>query len=258
MRKLFHLLIFLSPILMFYGCPLLHYGYKYPNGKIPETPVNLNSVNSQYDDINMTAPELIQNTLLIFSSNRGSKGGQFDIISHPISFKWNKSEGNFYINDDDPERFPYLDSLLELTHTSGNEYGPTSFIQTNYSNNSYSYKQYLFYSCDTSGTSNICWMSYSFNSSEDLNGQYKRNSVFGPKEIPFLNNSQFDEMYLTIKMSPWKYDYIDMPTDNVFEKIIYCDNSSGNFDLYSIDNPSKYTSGYFPFENQKSYQSETR
>jgi hypothetical protein len=173
----------------------------------------------------------------MFSSNRGSKGGQFDIISHPVSFVWNKTEGNFYVTDDDPGRFQYLDRLLELTRTPGNEYGPFSFIQTNYSNNTYWYKQYLFYSCDTSGTNNVYWMSYKFNSTTDFNSQFRKDSVFGPVEIPFLSSSHFDEMYLTLKMSPWIHDYLYEPTDNAVEKIVYCDNSSGNFDLYSIDIP---------------------
>jgi hypothetical protein len=236
MRKNRFILLLLSTIFLLYGCPI-HYGYKYPNGKIPEIPVNLNSVNSPFDDINMTAPVLVENTLLMFSSNRGSEGGQFDIISHPLSFIWNKTEGNFSVNEDDPERFKYLDRLLETTRSTGNEYGPLSFIQTNYSNNKYTYKQYLFYSCDTSGTNNIYWMSYTFNSSDDFNDQFNKDSISGPFAISFLNDPRFDEMYFTLKMSPWKYDYISKPTDNVFEKIIYCENSEGNFDLASIDIP---------------------
>lgn len=184
MKKIKHSLVIFSLLIMLYGCPI-HYGYKYPNGKIPETPVNLNSVNSSFDDINMSAPELMENTLLIFSSNRGTEGGKFDLISHPLSFVWNKTEGNFSVNDESPERFQYLDQLLELTKTKGNEFGPMSFIQTRYTDNIYSYKQYLFYSCDTSGTNDVYWMTYSFNGSAEYNNQFIKDSVFGPQEIPF-------------------------------------------------------------------------
>jgi len=221
----------------FYACPL-HYGYDYPNGKIPETPVNLSSANSEFDDINMSAPELNGQTLLIFSSNRNSSGADFDLIYHPISFHWNKTQGNFYIKDENTEGYSFLDQVLELANTEGNEYGPLSFFQTNYSNNKYTVKQYLFYSSDISGTSNINWMSYNFNADSSYNAQFKINNISGPREISFLNNASFDEKYLTLKMSPWEYDFDHYGTDNVIESIIYCDNSLGDLNLYSIDIPS--------------------
>jgi hypothetical protein len=249
MKNTTHTLILFLILLLLYGCSL-HYGYKYPNGKIPETPVNLSSVNSIFDDINMAAPELMENTLLMFSSNRGNEGGTFNIISHPLTFIWNKSEGNFYVTDDNNERFGYMDHLLEITRTPGNEYGPLSFIQTSYSNQTYFYKQYLFYSCDTSGTNNIYWLSYNFNSNDNFNDQFRIDSVAGPFETPFLNSSQIDEMYLTIKMSPWKYDYLNKPADNLYEKIIYCENSIGNYDLFSIDIPQNTPIDTFLFKGK--------
>lgn len=57
-------------------------------------------------------------------------------------------------------------------------------------------------------------------------------------------------MYFTLKMSPWKYSYISKPTDNVFEKIIYCENSGGNFDLASIDIPENSSLDNFLFKGK--------
>jgi hypothetical protein len=237
MKKMIIIPAFLLFVICFYGCPF-HYGYDHPNGKIPETPVNITNANSEFDDINMTSPELNEETLLIFSTNRKSSGGNFDLISHPISFHWDKREGNFYTTDDTLPEFAYLDQFIGLANTTGNEYGPFSFFQNIYGNNQYSERQYLFYSSDISGTNNINWMSYKFNNMRSYSSQFVPDSVSGPFEIPFLNNKGFDEMYFTLKMSPWINGYNSFPTDNVIESIIYCDNSLGDFNLYSIDIPS--------------------
>jgi hypothetical protein len=95
----------------------------------------------------------------------------------------------------------------------------------------------LFYSSDSSGTNNIYLITYNFSEDSSYTWQFDLNKITGPLEVPFLNNNSFDEMYLTLKMSPWEYGYHLLPTNNVFEKIIYCENSSGNFDLMSINIP---------------------
>jgi len=237
MKRILTIPLAIIALAVLYGCPG-HYGYDYPNGKIPEIPVNIASANSEYDDINMAAPELFEETLLIFSSNRKSQGANFDFVSHPMSFHWSKSSGTFSTVDENPQEYTYLDQFLGIANTSGNEYGPFSFFQTINTNNKYNDKQYLFYSTDISGTNNINWMIYTFNPDSSYATQFHPDSVKGPYEIPFLSNSGFDEMYFTLKMSPWEYEYQHKPFDNVFESIVYCNNSEGDFNLYSIKIPS--------------------
>jgi hypothetical protein len=117
MKKLFQTLAVLLLLLLLYGCPL-YYGYDYPTGKIPETPVNISSANSEYDDINMSAPTIFEETLLIFSSNRKSKGANFDLVFHPITFNWSKKSGVFSTEDQNPEAFKYLITLITNTTIS--------------------------------------------------------------------------------------------------------------------------------------------
>lgn len=234
--KLFQSFIILCIAILLWGCPL-KYGYDYPNGSIPETPVNMENINSEYDDVNMTAPELWEYNLIVFSSNRETQGGKFHLMVHPTSFLWDKTSGSFSTNDQGFEEYSYLNDFLAATKTYGNEYGPFTFYQNRQVDGKYIEKQYLFYSCDTSGTNDIYLLSYTFDSTRTFTEQFQASKMPAPHPIHFLCNEGFNEMYLTIKMSPTTYDFHRKPGDNVFEQLVYCDDSEGNFNIYTIDIP---------------------
>ena len=52
---------------------------KFTKGTFPDTIINLMDLNSPYDDYNVDLEEISGNIAIIFSSNRKSSGGQFDI-----------------------------------------------------------------------------------------------------------------------------------------------------------------------------------
>ncbi len=60
-------------------------GYKYNYGELPYNPVNLEDFNSEYDDYNSTAPTLGELLAFCFSTNRNSKGNDFDVIYQPMN-----------------------------------------------------------------------------------------------------------------------------------------------------------------------------
>lgn len=234
--KLIKTLLILTTAFLLWGCPI-NYGYKYPDGTIPTTPVNLENVNSEYDDINMTAPQLWEYNLIIFSSNRGTQGGTYDLVKHPTSFIWDKTSGNLTTNDQGFGEYDYLDNFILATQTTGNEYGPFTFYQNMDIDGENIDKQYLFYSCDKAGTNDIFLLSYTFDSTGTFTEQFQPSKMEIPRPIHFLCNEGYNEMYLTLKMSPISYDFHRKPYENDIEQLVYCDDSEGNFNIYTIDIP---------------------
>lgn len=186
-------------------------GYKYNQGSLPETPVNLADFNTVYDDYNSTAPSLGDLIPFCFSTNRNSLGTEFDIIYQPMNVNFNKTSGllkvtneydNWGIRMDD---FEIIKTGLAKLKTSGNEFGPSLLI----GNESNQFNFTLLYSTDVSGNSQINYISN------------KTISDFSePKEVAFLN-SEFEDMYPTIT------------TDK--SKIYFCSNRNGTaFNFYSI------------------------
>ncbi|HPR31771.1 MAG TPA: hypothetical protein PLK12_06740 [Prolixibacteraceae bacterium] len=222
--------------LVLWACPP-YYGYEYPDGTFPATPVNMENVNSEYDDINMTAPTLWANNLIVFASNRETQGGTFDLVCHPTSFIWDKTSGNLSVNDPEFDEFAYLDDFLAATRTPGNEYGPFTFYLNERIDGKYVDHQYFFYSSDTSGSQDVYFLKYTFDSTGTFTGQFQPSKLETPRPLNFLCNESYDEMYLTLKMSPISYDFHRKPGDDVCEQLVFCDNSEGNFNIYTIDIP---------------------
>jgi len=96
---------------------------KYPYGTFPDTVFNLLDINSVYDDYNTDLYQLTGNSPIIFSSNRKSAGGQFDLEQAIISFVFDQTTGNFGLgsamtND------AFLSKLISTAVTPGNDFGP--------------------------------------------------------------------------------------------------------------------------------------
>jgi hypothetical protein len=96
---------------------------KYNSGTFPDSVVNLAAINSQYDDYNISLPQFTGDAPIIFSSNRKSNGGQFDLEQAEISFVFDKSTGEFTINAM-MSSDPFLEKLIGKAITVGNDFGP--------------------------------------------------------------------------------------------------------------------------------------
>jgi hypothetical protein len=101
----------------------------YKLGTFPDTIMNLSFINSQYDDYNMDIYEITGNGQVIFSSNRKSSGGQFDLEQAEIRFSFDQTSGDFHLqagmtND------PFLSKLIQQSVTSANDFGPYRFLST--------------------------------------------------------------------------------------------------------------------------------
>ena len=188
---------------------------KYPNGTVPDTAVfALTDINSVYDDYNLDLNQLYSSFALIFSSNRNSSGGQFDIVQAGIQFGWDQTIGIFgytagMISD------AFYNALLSAANTEGDDFGPYRFFSTL---DGYEYT-----------------LLSSENETEGLDFYYLKNLpsqttvnplIHGPYPATLLNTGS-DEAYISF----------DLNQDTAY----FSSNRGGNFDIYTIQRPSGST-----------------
>ena len=128
MRYLKFIPIFLMALVL-WACPW--YGYDYPEGKLPEHPVNLEDFNTEYDDYNSTAPSLGSRVPFCYSTNSRSMGGNFNIKYLPLSVEWDKSTGDLTVGDPFVPKNGHIDNeyailqnALREINSLSNELGP--------------------------------------------------------------------------------------------------------------------------------------
>ncbi|HQW54858.1 MAG TPA: hypothetical protein PK076_01970 [Saprospiraceae bacterium] len=212
MKYLDYLIAF-SMVLLLSSCDKEHKNFK---GHLPEVPVNLTEFNTQYDDYNSASPVIGKLIPFCFSTNRDSKGGQFDVIFLPMDISFELSTGILKVSnslggwEEHSKEFNIITSGINKIKTAGNELGPNLIIDTLFNHLDFT----ILYSSDISGNAQIKFV---------LN---HNDSIFSdPKDIRFLN-SEFDDMY---------------PTFTADKSTIYfCSNrEGGSFDFYYVNvNPS--------------------
>ncbi len=190
---------------VFTDCKKSENPIKYSKGTFPDTVINLESVNSQYDDYNIALYQLKGDAPIIFSSNRGSEGGQFDLEQANISFTFDQTTGNFEMNalmTNDA----FLDKLINKAQTPGNDFGPYRLFSTVDGN------EYLILS--------------SVNSEGNLDLYYLKNqpvynanlpAVDGPYPVSLLNTGS-DDAYICFNPKQ--------------DSAYFTSNRDGNFDIF--------------------------
>ncbi|OFX23265.1 MAG: hypothetical protein A2041_08015, partial [Bacteroidetes bacterium GWA2_31_9b] len=190
--------------------PMCNLDDDFEKGKFPETPVNIEDLNTEYDDYNSAAPyELYDEFPFVFSSNRVSEGGNFDLVNYLVYYHFDTSKDQFYFEVIDASYYIF-DSALVNINTEYNEYGPLVIMAPDYIN-----KLFLFAS-DRSG---------------DLDIYYVKNVI---------NEETWSDPVLFDKVNS---DYNDAyPTFNQsITDVYFCSDSSGNFDIYNVDIPTTFT-----------------
>lgn len=186
---------------------------KFPKGTFPDTiTAALSDLNSAYDDYNLNLYQLYDNFGLLFSSNRGTSGGKFDLVPGAVSFIWDQSSGAFgYGSGTSTDVF--LNALATKANTSGNDYGPYSFFST-----VDGYEYLMLSSENTSGNLDFYFLRNLPKISSDLP------SISGPFPATLLNSSN-DDVYISF----------DTNQDTAY----YSSNAGGNFDIYLKKRPSE-------------------
>lgn len=104
--------------------------YKYFQGKFPDIPVNFEELNTEYDDYNSTAPFLGETFPLCFSTNRTSRGTDFDIVYKLVTIDFSKTRGKLSIYENTSSNLDvYIENYniryaLSKINTASNEMGP--------------------------------------------------------------------------------------------------------------------------------------
>ena len=196
---------------------------------------NIKSVNSIYDDMNSMDWGARAEGTLYFSSNRNSKGGDFDIVSASFNYyiKWEHREEEWGVDS-----VAFEKEVLSQINTEYSEIGPCVFwsgrlpprIRANLSRTregdprtrveealALAKKQgwhqwhYWFYANNSAGNFDIKFISCDGRLRTDAKKQWR-------KGIADLINSPADDCYPTFD------------TDNGY--IYFCSNRSGHFQLY--------------------------
>ncbi|SMG29154.1 WD40-like Beta Propeller Repeat [Marivirga sericea] len=208
MKKTFAFLLFL-PIL--YSCNEI-WGYKFNTATIPTTPVNLDFINSEYDDYNSTSPVLGETFPICFSSNRRSAGGEYDIIYKLIRFNFSKSSGEFQIEEETNGNMDVftenadLKNALRKINSPFTEFGPYLTTRFPFGNGG---ERILLYASDEFG---------------DFDIRFTHN----------LNNMNYDSIAPISYLNSEFNDYY--PAFNKDSSQIYwCSDRNGQFDIFNVE-----------------------
>jgi len=203
-------------MLILQACPWGGSGYNYHTGSFPAEPVNFTEMNTEYDDYNATAPTLGESVPLCFSSNRSSKGADFDLVYKPFNIVFSKTTGELYIGTEANGWGEWMllnSNLLNAVrkiNTPDDELGPFLMYQDRISNES---NQYY----------NSFVMLYSNNENGNQDVRFTHNTdgieYEDSQPVNFLN-SEADDAY---------------PCFNAERSSIYfCSDRDQNFDIYRV------------------------
>lgn len=180
----------------------------------------MGEINSIYDDYNSDIPEVGKNTPLCFSSNRNSKGKDFDIVYINLEVQFNRSNGELYIGkyresgwNPNPGS-ANINNAITTTRSQYDELGPYFIPQGDgyklSGGSSIPYQNYLFlYASNDTGNLDIMI-------SDNMNGS----GYTEPRRVKFLNSDKNDG-----------YPTLNWDTTKIF----FCSDRDGDFDIYMAD-----------------------
>jgi hypothetical protein len=209
----------------------------FDRGLIPNLPQNINEVNSVWDDYNSMPIEtgVRRQFSLIFSTNRMSQGGNYDLVSFPCEYyrdlkNWHfefraNTEAHGGIHDYDYNYGGYLPGSLDEVNTEFNELGPyahyTSLSETR--NNAENQKSgtaaiethnRFFYANDSRGKLDIyCFFRHEYHSEHFI--------LEGRSELASINSSSNDA-----------YPAIHTDQDGR-ETLYFTSDREGDYDIFS-------------------------
>ena len=198
---------------LYFSCKKEENPIKFPYGTFPDSLLNLEGLNSQFDDYNTDIYQITGGFKLIFSSNRKSSGGQFDIEQGIISYVFDQTDGNFSLttaisNDS------FTNKLLAQAVTSRDDFGPYRFFST-----ADGFEYLLLSSVTEDGDLDLYYLKnlpvYGSNSP----------AITGPYPVNIFNSGS-DDVYICF--------------DSNLDTAYFSSNRGGNFDIYldSVPNDS--------------------
>lgn len=202
------------------SCDILHPDpvNKYSIGHFPTSPVNLNDFNTEFDDYNSDIPVFGETFPFCFSSNRNSKGADFDIVYKQMSVYFSRKTGELDIYENTRANLDvYIEnenikSALIKINSPSDEFGPCLIpMGMNYEGTNLNgrFETYIFlYSNNSNGNQDIFF-------TQNLENEKYAN----PISVGFLNSGS-DDAY---------------PTFNIDKSELYfTSNREGRFNIFKI------------------------
>jgi hypothetical protein len=211
-QKLLYPILGLIALGLIVGCNEKPLKINFDSGIFPDSVMALEGLNTQYDDYNMAleASTIDSYEPLVFSSNRNSSGGEFDLVHGVIWYSFGQTTGYFSLASEmNPD--PFLDELTSVFNTPGNEFGPFRFF------NSGNGKEYMVAGTETEGSGlDIVFTWYL--------PVYSPLPVI-PDPVPAtVFNSDFNDVYLSLSQT--------------LDTAYFCSDRSGDFDIYMMKRPA--------------------
>jgi hypothetical protein len=212
----FRLLLFISCVIIstsYHSCKEEEDPIKFAYGTFPDSVKNLIDLNSQFDDYNTDIYQITGGFQLIFSSNRKSSGGQFDIEQGFITYVFDQTTGDIELtsaisNDS------FTNKLIAQAVTTKDDFGPYRFFST-----ADGYEYLILSSVNENGNLDLYYL-------KNLPA-YGSNmpAITGPNPVNIFNSGS-DDVYICF--------------DSNLDTAYFSSNRGGNFDIYrdSIPNDS--------------------
>lgn len=197
------------------GCRKEPLKINYELGIFPDSVIALDGLNTQYDDYNtdIEAARITAGRPLVFSSNRQSSGGEFDLTHGMIWYSFGQTTGYFQL-DADMTSDSFLDRLTSAFNDGGNQLGPFRFF------NSRNGLEYMAVATQTPG-----------NGLDIVFGTYipvytAPPVIEGPVPATVFNSTS-DDAYLSL--------------GTTLDTAVFCSDRDGDFDIYAVRRPSGQT-----------------
>jgi hypothetical protein len=178
---------------------------KFPKGTFPDSIINLKDINSSFDDYNADIYMLYGRIALVFSSNRKSSGGQFDIEQGAITYQFDQTNGNFNM-DSEMTNDGFTNKLLGQAITAYNDFGPYRLFS-----NSDGYEYFLLSSLNEDGNLDLFYLK----NMPAYGTNYP--AISGPGPVKLFNTDS-DDAYICF----------DLNMDSAY----FSSNRNGDFDIF--------------------------
>jgi hypothetical protein len=199
-------------LLVLSGCHDKPLKVNYEMGIFPDSVISLDGLNTPFDDYNMDieASRINSSHPVVFSSNRQSSGGEFDLTHGMIWYIFGQTTGSFTL-DSEMNADAFLDRLVNTFNTGGDEFGPYRFF------NSRNGMEYMVAATATEINGlDIVYTSFT--------PVYSPATVIDAPVPVTLLNSSFNDAYFSLSSS--------------LDTGYFCSDRSGNFDIYMLRRPS--------------------
>lgn len=215
-RLLFFLAV-LSSVPFFTGCREEPLKINYELGIFPDSVIALEGLNTEHDDYNMDieAGRIDARLPVVFSSNRQSAGGEFDLTHGLIWYSFGQTTGSFQL-ESEMAADVFLDRLTSAFNTGGNEFGPLRFF------NGRNGLEYMAAATETDENGlDIVFTSYI--------PAFTNLPAVEPPVGATLFNSQSDDAYLSL--------------GTTLDTAWFCSDRGGDFDIYMLTRPAGLSLG---------------